>query len=81
MEHRLVMEKILGRILEPGEIVHHIDGDKGNNTPENLALKMNGQHISEHFQASHEVIALKARVIELEAEIKTLKNLLGESDE
>ena len=36
--HRVVMERKLGRKLKPGEIVHHIDGDKRNNDPENLML-------------------------------------------
>lgn len=37
-EHRLVMEKLIGRFLDPNEIVHHIDGDKSNNKPTNLWL-------------------------------------------
>lgn len=37
-EHRVVMEKKLGRPLKPGEVVHHIDGDKHNNAPENLMV-------------------------------------------
>ena len=36
--HRVAMERKLGRKLKPGEIVHHIDGDKRNNDPDNLML-------------------------------------------
>jgi hypothetical protein len=35
-EHRIVAERKLGRSLNPGEIVHHIDGNKQNNSIENL---------------------------------------------
>lgn len=36
--HRVVMEQVLGRQLRPGEIVHHKDGNKLNNAPENLEI-------------------------------------------
>lgn len=36
--HRIVAEQILGRPLKPGEVVHHIDGNKRNNNPENLMV-------------------------------------------
>jgi hypothetical protein len=37
-EHRLVMERSIGRHLTPDEVVHHIDGNKANNSSENLQL-------------------------------------------
>ena len=36
--HRVVAEKMLGRSLKRGEVVHHIDGNKRNNSPENLMI-------------------------------------------
>lgn len=35
---RLIVEKLLGRYLEPKERIHHIDGNRYNNAPENLEL-------------------------------------------
>lgn len=44
--HRLVMEEKLGRYLKPGEAVDHIDGDRMNNSPENLRLfASNAEHL------------------------------------
>lgn len=47
-EHRLVAAQMLGRPLLKGEVVHHIDGDKHNNKPENLMVTTQRQHMIEH---------------------------------
>lgn len=47
--HRLVMEKKIGRPLKEGEVVHHIDGNKRNNHPDNLMLfSSQSEHLDWH---------------------------------
>jgi len=49
-EHILVMEEYLGRPLEKGEIVHHVDDNKQHNEIENLELCLRSVHSRYHQQ-------------------------------
>ena len=54
LEHRVVMERKLGRHLRDDEIVHHVDEDKSNNDPENLAVMSQSDHARHHAPAMHQ---------------------------
>lgn len=47
--HRIIAEQKIGRSLKPGEIVHHIDGNKRNNNPDNLVVMTQSEHCRLHF--------------------------------
>lgn len=74
-EHRLAMEKFLGRYLHPWELVHHKDEDKSNNQIENLELwskgHPNGDKVSDVYTS--EIVVLHQKISQLESELATLK--------
>lgn len=47
-QHVLIAERILGRPLARGEVVHHIDGDKTNNANSNLLICTAKYHAELH---------------------------------
>ena len=53
--HRMIAEQMLGRPLEKGEIVHHIDGNKRNNDPSNLMVMTQSEHCRLHFKKGGDV--------------------------
>lgn len=63
-EHRIVMERLLGRELLPGENVHHANGNRADNRPENLELWSSsqppGQRVSDKVAWAKALLALYA---------------------
>lgn len=48
LQHRLVWERANGRLLQPDEVVHHINGVRDDNRPENLVAMTNSAHCAGH---------------------------------
>lgn len=63
-QHRVVMESIIGRPLLRSEHVHHINGDRSDNRPQNLQLIDGREHIRQHREerwSMREAISLRAQ--------------------
>lgn len=64
-EHRLVLEKKIGRYLLPTEDVHHKDENKANNDPDNLELMPSrSDHIRHHNLQRSSAAVLRAKPTE-----------------
>lgn len=51
-EHRVVASEKIGRLISSSEQVHHIDGNKTNNHPDNLEVLTVQQHCYKHRKSS-----------------------------
>ena len=59
-EHRVVAEQFLGRPLMPGEVVHHIDGNKRNSSINNIRVyQSQSEHAKFHAEFNWFIKELK----------------------
>ena len=70
-EHRVVLEKKLGRTLDSSEIGHHLNGVRDDNRPENLVALPRKRHSPITIVEPH-----KVRIRELESQIYDLQKVL-----
>ena len=59
LEHRIVMENILGRMLNAWEIVHHKDENKKNNEPDNLEVMQIEDHSRHHHKTGRKFVLMR----------------------
>jgi len=77
LEHRIVVENDLNRLLEDDEIIHHINGVRKDNRVENLQVLSQSEHMSLHSSSKgREYVRLKCPICNIIFEITKNKSFL-----
>jgi len=72
-EHRLIASLLIGRPLEDGEVVHHLDLDRTNNSPDNLVVVNRGEGDTFHRDGSTKARKKAKRQIRFDGRTPYLK--------
>ena len=75
-EHILVWEKAHNKPLPKGYVIHHLNGTKDDNRPENLIALHTQKHFHVLRKKSERITTLEARITLLEAEVTLLRTAL-----
>lgn len=62
--YRMVAAIKLGRPLTSEEIVHHIDNDRNNNSPDNLTILTQSEHTRQHMQGRTLSVTTRRKISE-----------------
>lgn len=73
LEHRLIAARSIDRPLESWEHVHHLNGDKLDNRPENLQIVTQAEH-NTITKMEQEIRRLQKKVSQLERENESLRS-------
>lgn len=77
LEHRIVAAMTLKRPILQSEVVHHINGDKGDNRPENLEVVPRAAHSVHHRDIERRLASVMTENERLREENRSLRLRLG----